>query len=167
MVIGAVNQLSNQMSGMFKQLGTKAGGTEASANPESPKVKGTDIKQTAEKILEKFLNAGNNTAASASKPTAEDFKTKLADLQHKGRMMRHHPIPSMVGEYIQGMQSMLTEMKDHAHEGFFKDDAFQHIEIVDEKLDQLATEFVEGQKAELELVASLGELEGLLIDVFV
>ena len=47
------------------------------------------------------------------------------------------------------------------------DGLFEKMELVDKKLADIGDKILEDNKNELELVANLGELEGLLIDFYI
>ena len=104
----------------------------------------------------------------AKKPTMAEFKSQLADIRRKGRVLQSHPLPNLVKDYLGEVKTFLTDISDHAYSSQSSDNGvFERVEIADSKLDQMADEFLQDNQDDLKIVASLGELEGLLVDIFV
>lgn len=118
-----------------------------------------------EQFTNKFLNHTENQ--DLEKVGLEAMKSRLSDIRQKGTNLRQYPIPSVLEDYTSSVRSFLSDLQDNAYEHRSKGDMFERIEVINEKLDKLADEFMETQRDELSLVASLGELEGLLVDIFV
>ncbi len=102
-----------------------------------------------------------------SEITSENMQKRFSDLRRKGQMMQHHPTPDNVKTYVSDVRDFLSDLRDGAYSGQTKEGMFEKLDLVDEKLEQISQDFFKEQKNEMALVASLGELEGLLVDVFV
>jgi uncharacterized protein len=104
----------------------------------------------------------------SKKNSLSEMQAKLADIKHLGTLVKQHPEPNVVKSYVSELRSFLTQIRDSAYEEQRSDDdLFEKINIVDQKLDELADELLLSQKTEMQIVNSLGVLEGLLIDIFV
>jgi uncharacterized protein YaaR (DUF327 family) len=113
-------------------------------------------------IFDQLLNSKNPKEVNS----VESMTMRFSELQAKGKTVRLHPIPKVVKEYVKELKNFLGDIKDQAYQAEHKDELFQRIKVVNENLDKLADQSLNDQKQELALVASLGELKGLLIDVF-
>lgn len=115
-------------------------------------------------FFENFLNRSNKPA----KPSDEVLKNKLADIRHKASLVKSHPLPNLIKDYVADLKGFMTDVKDHAYQHQMNDDnLFEKMELIDQKLVELGDKVLEENKNELELVANLGELEGLLIDFYI
>ncbi len=136
----------------------------AAANSQSSELKSETKKPS---LFENFLNRSENS----TRPSNETLNQKLADIKHKGRLVSSHPLPEVVKDYIRDIKSFLTDVKDHAYEHQMSEEGnkklFEKMELIDNKLVEIADKVIDDQKTELELVASLGDLEGLLIDFYI
>jgi uncharacterized protein YaaR (DUF327 family) len=129
------------------------------------KTKGPQAPEKAPNFLEKLINQQANLGPV--KPSLEDMKTRLSEILKKGAILRQHPTPGVLDDYVASVKGFLNDVRDNAYSPEKKDGLFQHLNTVDEHLDKLAKQFLAEQKPEMKLVDSLGELEGLLIDIFV
>ena len=120
---------------------------------------------TAKKnFFENFLNRSDKS----DRPSNEVLNQKLADIRHKAKLVKSHPLPTVVKDYIQDVKGFLTDVKDHAYEHQMNDDKmFEKMKLIDKKLADIGDKILEDNKEEIALVANLGELEGLLIDFYI
>jgi uncharacterized protein len=115
-------------------------------------------------FFENFLNRSNKS----TRPSNDILNKKLADIRHKAKLIKSHPLPGIVKDYIKEVKGFLTDVKDHAYKHQMNDDnLFEKMELVDKKLADVGDKILEDNKEEIQLVASLGELEGLLIDFYI
>lgn len=129
--------------------------------PATAEVTKTDKTNFFDQLLTK-------TGIKTEKPTASQMQSRLADIKKMGITLRHHPEPSMVKSYVSEVKSFLTDVRDNAYEGHRSaEDLFEKIDIADKQLDELADDFLASQKPEMQLLDSLGALEGLLVDILV
>ena len=161
MPVSSVQQALHTEHNIQNSPQDKSGNTEAVANK-----KGTDLATNSSKpdnIFENFLNRSSKTKA-----VKVDLKNQLADIKQKGKLIQSHPLPKMVREYVSEVRSFLTDVKDHAFQHRTNDEGlFERMEVIDSKLSELGDQLLDEQKNELEIVANLGELQGLLIDFYV
>lgn len=106
-------------------------------------------------------------SSASTEVTVDDMQSRFSDLRRKGQLMQHHPIPEKVKDYIGDVRDFLSDLRDGAYSSQSKEGVFEKVAVVNEKLDEMSDEFLNGQTNEMALVASLGELEGLLVDIFV
>lgn len=118
-------------------------------------------KSSVKDLIDKFLS-NNSTAKEA--PNFETMRARFSEIQRRGKLLLHHP--SSMKSYVKDMKDFLGDLREHAYSAKYKDDLFQRMDTVDSQLDELADELLSSQQQELALVNSLGELQGLLIDVF-
>lgn len=126
----------------------------------------TNSTKTQEKtsFFENFLNRSDKNI----RPSNEVLNQKLADIRHKAKLVKSHPLPNIISDYVKEVKGFLTDVKDHAYKHQMNDDGlFEKMELVDKKLADIGDKILEDNKNELELVANLGELEGLLIDFYI
>ncbi len=144
-------------------------GAEASAETGAA-LKGAAIKTaTSEEpklnFFEQFKLGIRQTADT--KPSAEQLEQRAADIRRMGAFLQKHPMPEMVKDYITQVRGLLADINDQAYSANKRDGLFQKLDVVNEKLDALADKVLSDEKDGLELAQSLGELNGLLIDIFV
>lgn len=154
-----LSDIRSNLSGAKNEIGNTKLLT--SETPKANKASELSVKEKTG-FFDQILNPKN------SKPVinAESMSMRYSELKAKGNLVRHHPLPGIVKDYVKDLKNFLGDIKDQAYQAEHEDELFQRIKIVDEKLDKLADEALSDQKRELALVTSLGELQGLLIDVF-
>lgn len=158
------NGLLDQVrSGLASAKADNEGTVEIAKNEVVKSTVNESNKQNRIGFFEQLLGSKTSTK---EKPTAEAMTLRLADLKAKGNILRHHPLPNMVKSYVKDLKDFLGDLREHAYQAEHKDELFQRMKVVDENLDKLADKLLDEQKHELALVASLGELQGLLVDVF-
>lgn len=160
----SISSIQNtSISGALPLEGREQHNTSAVESETAGKSVSTATKEKAT-FFENFLNRSNKS----SRPSNEVLNNKLADIRHKAKLVKSHPLPSVVKDYIKEIKGFLTDVKDHAFEHQMdKDGLFEKMELVDKKLSEVGDKILEDNKEELSLVASLGELEGLLIDFYI
>ena len=93
---------------------------EASKSEPTANNKAT-VKNTLEEgknFFENFLSRTNK----GQKPSNDVLNQKLADIKQKARLVKDHPLPNVVKDYIQEVKSFLTDVKDHAYEHQLNDE---------------------------------------------
>jgi uncharacterized protein YaaR (DUF327 family) len=109
----------------------------------------------------------NIRQATETKSSPEQLQERAADIRRMGAFLEKHPMPEMVKDYITQVRDLLGDISDQAYSANKRDGLFQKLDVVNEKLDALADKVLADEKDGLELAQSLGELNGLLIDIFV
>jgi len=129
----------------------------------------TETKETAKPEKQGFLEQLQlkTQPKEAEKPTAESLRNRLADIRKQSAGLRQFPLPKAVKTYISDVKDFLSDLNEHAYAANKDGDYFQNIEVVDHKLDEMVDALLQEEQDGLDLAASLGELEGLLIDIYV
>ncbi|MDA0771748.1 MAG: DUF327 family protein [Cyanobacteria bacterium] len=167
MSLNAISGIGNNSLDAFQRPSAKDAATDLDSKvADSAKLAETITKTVKKPNFLERLKAVTEPKLK-SKPELEAMQDRLAGLRAKGVVVLHHPLDSSVKSYVKDLKDFLTDIRDHAYDSQSKDDHFQRIEIVDSKLDALAEELFATEQAELALVDSLGELQGLIIDIYV
>ena len=115
-------------------------------------------------FFENFLSR----STKSNKVEAKNLETRLVDIKQKASLVMNHPLPSVVKDYVSEIKSFITDVKDHAYEHQKNDkNLFEKMNLIDEKLVEISDKLLEEQKKEIDLVASLGDLQGLLVDFYI
>ncbi|MCE2928175.1 MAG: YaaR family protein [Candidatus Caenarcaniphilales bacterium] len=165
MSIGPVSFTNN----LIQSQSSFAAQSQSAATENNPNAQ---IKSSETRKIEKesfWDNLVNKTKQSeiVTRPTETQMMVRLADIKLKGKMLIDHPMPEAVKSYIKDVKDFLNDAREHGYKANFDEERFQKIDIVDEHLDEMAHDLISGQKPQLDLVNSLGRLQGLLIDIFV
>ena len=107
-----------------------------------------------------------------------DLQTKinnmLKDINVQGRLIAKHMDIREMKRYRGLIKDFLNEIVNRSHKFSrenFLDRRGRHrvygiIKLIDENLDQLATELVSDEMDHLKILNAIGEIEGLLLDIF-
>jgi uncharacterized protein YaaR (DUF327 family) len=120
-------------------------------------------------------------------PSEEAVQDLLDAVRGAGDDLRQHPIPEEILKYKKAVRNFLHYVTQNGYtvekqEGIpnaqkpgykgslwdpaaKKAMAFHIVQVVDQKLDRLAAEILAGQVSQLELLAKLEEITGLLVDL--
>jgi len=141
----------------------------ASTDDGQPAVKAAATKINLEEPKLNFFEQFklNIRKPSEVKPSFEQLEQRATDIRRMGAYREKHPMPDMVKDYIGQVRDLMNDLRDSAYSANKRDGLFQKIDVIDDKLDALADKVLSDEKNGLELAQSLGELQGLLIDVFV
>ena len=99
----------------------------------------------------------------------------LDEIHQCGEKLKDAPSLALVREYKQAVRNFMHHVVQHSLETETKNGArfnplkkqkrFTIIKIVDEKLDRLAAGILQNQKSQLDLLHSIDEINGLLVDL--
>ena len=107
-----------------------------------------------------------------------DLKEKLTglmkDIEEQGEKIAKHMDIKDMKKYRTSIKEFMNEVAANAHEFSrenFLDRRGRHrvygiVRLVDEKLDELAQELMKEEKDEIAILAKVGEIRGLLLDIF-
>jgi uncharacterized protein YaaR (DUF327 family) len=120
-------------------------------------------------------------------PSEETAQALLDDVRSAGDDLRQRPVPGEILKYKKAVRNFLHYVVQNGYvveeqEGIpnaqkpgykgslwdpaaKKATAFHVVQMVDQKLDKLAAEILAGQVSQLELLAKLEEITGLLVDL--
>jgi len=160
------NLLTNNFFNEMKPGSRASSGELSQTKVLTQKASSAKINEITEKPKTGFFEQLLNQKNTKETINLESMNMRFSELQAKGKLVRQHPLPGVVKDYVKDLKSFLGDIKDQAYQSEHKDELFQRIKIVDENLDKLVDQTLSDQKKEIALVASLGELQGLLIDVF-
>lgn len=116
------------------------------------------------------------TLASAIEDS--DLQTKvnqmLNDITVQGKLIAKHMDIREMKRYRGLIKDFLNEIVNRSHK-FSRENFLDHrgrhrvygiIRLIDENLDELAQALVEDEKNQLDILGRIGEIEGLLLDIF-
>lgn len=135
----------------------------AKENASTSLVKSEEKKNFWDQLTSQVKKTSNETVVA--EPAS--YEQRLSQIQKKGKILLEHPLPSVMKDYLSDVKSFLNDVRENAYNGQTKDGVFEKLDLADEKLEKLAENLLQEQKPELNLAASLGELQGLLVDIFV
>ncbi|MDD9898517.1 MAG: DUF327 family protein [Candidatus Melainabacteria bacterium] len=164
MALNAISGLGTNIINAFQRPAAQEAGAQEAAAAQTKLESSTNKAAEKPNFLEKLTSF---TSKSKAKPELTEMQDRLAGLKARGKVVLHHPLDSTVKSYIKDLKEFLGDIKDHAYGSARRDEHFQKINITDRKLDELAEDLLKTEKAELALLESLGELQGLIVDVYV
>jgi hypothetical protein len=107
-----------------------------------------------------------------------DLQTKveqmLKDINLQGKLIARHMDIREMKKYRGLIRDFLNEIVNRSHK-FSRENFLDHrgrhrvygiIRLIDENLDELAQELVEEEKDPISILSRIGEIEGLLLDIF-
>lgn len=136
---------------------------------QSAPVEQTKQAQTSDGTF-KFMLASNIGEAELQ----ERLSTLMEEITHEGEKLAKRRDVKDMKHYRGLVKTFLNEVVTHSHafsRENFLDRRGRHrvygiIRLVDENLDQLAQELMKDEKDNLEILNKIGEIRGLLLDIF-
>lgn len=130
----------------------------------------TNIQQNQNNDSFKFTLAGAVSEAQLQ----ERLTTLLDQITNQGERIANHMDIRDMKKYRGLIREFLNEVVSNSHKFSrenFLDRRGRHrvygiVRLVDEKLDELAKELVKDEKKHLDLLTAIGEIQGLLLDIF-
>ncbi len=167
MALAPVHNLNPVNAMMALQNSSSEAAAETAAALKGSVAKAVTAESTETKLnfFEQFKLGIRQTTDTKASP--EQLEQRAADIRRMGAFLQKHPMPAMVKDYITQVRDLLADISDQAYSANKRDGLFQKIDVVNDKLDKLADKVLSDEKDGLELAQSLGELNGLLIDIFV
>jgi uncharacterized protein YaaR (DUF327 family) len=100
-------------------------------------------------------------------------KALLDDVHDSGDRLRNRPFPEEIKQYKQAVRNFLHYIVENGYAveehtsgaNLLKRKKFTIVQVVDHKLEQLAAGILSGQTAQIELLARIDEIQGLLVDL--
>ncbi|GHV26667.1 hypothetical protein AGMMS4952_07160 [Spirochaetia bacterium] len=125
------------------------------------------------RLLETRSTAAAEAEALSSYPPSEEALQKLLDDVHSaGDTLKQRPLAEEIKQYKQAVRQFLHYLMENGYTVKTESYLFNHekrrkvqIEVVDQKLEQLAAGLFSGQIGQVELLARLDEITGLLVDL--
>ncbi len=107
--------------------------------------------------------------ATQHKVAQESMVAFLAEIDDQGRRMLKSPIRgeisryrALVGKFVKEAMAQMTTMEKHSDR---RNRVFMLVKEVDKKLAELTEMLISGQAKQLEILAKLEEIQGMLIDM--
>jgi uncharacterized protein YaaR (DUF327 family) len=104
--------------------------------------------------------------------TEETIKQLLDDIHSSGDELKNHPLPAEILRYKQAVKNFLNFIVQNTYDiekqytgSLRKRKEKTLIQVVDQKLDQLAAGILAGQSGQLEILQRLEEITGILVDL--
>ena len=150
----------------------------AGAKREEKKVKERSKTAPFSKLADAAAAETANEAAAAGglrvlEPSEEALRELLDEVHESGEDLKTKPVPDNILRYKAAVRSFLhyivengyTTQERSSGTNILKRKKFVLIQVVDRKLEQLAAGILSGQRAQLEILARVEEINGLLIDL--
>ncbi|MDR2151079.1 MAG: DUF327 family protein [Spirochaetaceae bacterium] len=138
----------------------------------------TSTQKTKENARPRFFSIFEQKTQETAEETLLSFspeteKDLLDEIHSAGDNLRNRPFPQEIKRYKQAVRNFLSYV---VHQGFdterhisgvnlMKRKRFTLVQIVDQKLERLAAGILAGQTHQLEILARLEEIKGLLVDL--
>lgn len=144
---------------------------------EEKKVKGHGKVPAFSKLLETAeADEAPETAQTALdhvSPSEEVLKALLDDIHQAGEALSAKPIMDTIKRYKEAVRAFLHYVVENGYtaeermSGFniLKRKKFTLVQVVDRKLEQLAAGILSGQRTQLDILARVEEINGLLVDL--
>ncbi|WP_010257755.1 YaaR family protein [Treponema primitia] len=151
--------------------------TVARGEAQKPKDKGSvkALKKTpfSRLLEEKGVREGEEVGALPDYPPSEEVLQELLDDVHSaGDALRLRPLAEEIKQYKQAVRHFLHYVVENGYTVKTENYLFNHekrrkvqIEVVDQKLEELASGILSGQLGQVQLLARLDEITGLLVDL--
>jgi len=140
-------------------------------------------KTTFSQILESFTSPGELGPLRDLAPSEETLTLLMDAVHSSGSDLIDRPFPDEILRYKKAVRDFIHYVVENGYE-LYKDQGikkkvmirgeadwktlvFHQVHIVDEKLDQLAAAILSGQTTQIERVAKLDDIKGLLVDLTV
>jgi uncharacterized protein YaaR (DUF327 family) len=143
---------------------------------ESKKTKGNSPVRNTKKA--RFTEILNNTVREIEfpedYPVSEESVAKLLDEVHNaGDELKDRPFPEEISRYKQAVRNFLHYVIENGYAlaesisgtNILKRKKFIMVQVVDQKLEELALGLLKNQTGQIELLARVDEIAGLLVDL--
>ncbi|MDR0554241.1 MAG: DUF327 family protein [Treponema sp.] len=122
-------------------------------------------------ILEHALEKTESTTALSE--SGDTVRELLDDVHSAGDALKNHPFPEEIKRYKQAVKNFLRYIVENGYTvtesssgvNLLKRKKYTTVQVVDQKLEQLAVGILAGQIAQLELLSRIEEIAGLLVDL--
>jgi uncharacterized protein YaaR (DUF327 family) len=112
-------------------------------------------------------------AAEVFPASEEALQGLLDDVHNAGDELKNRPFPEEIKKYKQAVRNFLHHVVENGYAleehtsgaNLLKRQKFTIIQVVDRKLEQLAAGILSGQSMQIEILARIDEISGLLVDL--
>jgi uncharacterized protein YaaR (DUF327 family) len=144
----------------------------ARAETQKPKSKGGVKKNAFSRLLERQEVRETEETLPDYPPSEEALQELLDDVHSSGDALRLRPLAEEIRRYKQAVRHFLHYVVENGYAVKTENYLFNHekrrkalIVVVDEKLEQLAAGILSGQLGQVDILARLDEITGLLVDL--
>jgi uncharacterized protein YaaR (DUF327 family) len=145
------------------------------ARTETQKPKGRGVKKNVFSRLlaqQEVQEAEEALAPAAYPPSEETLQELLEDVHGAADALRLRPLAEEIRRYKQAVRHFLRYVVANNYAVKTENYLFNHekrrkvqIEVADQKLEQLAAGILSGQLSQIDMLARLDEITGLLVDL--
>jgi uncharacterized protein YaaR (DUF327 family) len=147
--------------------------TEAQKNRDKGAVKNARKTPFSRLLEETGVREAEEAGALPDYPPSEEVLQELLDDVHSaGDALKQRPLAEEIKQYKRAVRHFLHYVVENGYGIKTENYLFNHekrrkvqIEVVDQKLEQLASGILSGQLGQVELLARLDEITGLLVDL--
>lgn len=134
----------------------------------------TESKSAFSKVLAKRVSSTEDKSLSSSSLDMGELEILLDDVHFLGEELVVEPSYANVKKYKEKIKEFLEHIIHHAVDlksdkgqvrQDYKRSKYTIVEIVNQKLEKLAGSVLQNQSHQLKLLASIGEIQGLLVDL--
>jgi uncharacterized protein YaaR (DUF327 family) len=154
--------------------------------PETRKTKGREglrgVRRTFfSEFLEDATRAGELGPLSELAPSEEALAGLMDAVHNAGSDLLNRPFPEEILRYKKAVRNFIHYVVENSYEvrkvqGIkkklvvrgetrWKETAYNQIQVIDRKLEELAAAILSGQASQLETVSKINEIKGLLVDL--
>ncbi|QQO09881.1 YaaR family protein [Breznakiella homolactica] len=147
--------------------------------PEAKKSKEKDdVRGVKKPRFSAILDEAAGETASAGEirdlsPSEETLRELLDGVHSAGDELRQRPFPEEIKKYKQAVRNFLHYIVENGYTveeqtsgtNLLKRKKFTLVQVADRKLEQLAASIMAGQNSQLEILARLDEIAGILVDL--
>jgi uncharacterized protein YaaR (DUF327 family) len=148
--------------------------TAVRAEAKKTKDKGGVKKSSFARLLDRqdIREAEEAPALPGYPPSEQALQELLDDVHSAGDALRLRPLSEEIKRYKQAVRHFLHYVVENGYSVKTENYLFKHekrlkvqVEVVDQKLEQLAAGILAGQIGQIDLLARLDEITGLLVDL--
>ncbi|MDR2517169.1 MAG: DUF327 family protein [Spirochaetaceae bacterium] len=135
---------------------------------------GGRAKSPARKDFSRLLAGAAASEAPVELPPGEAALNELLDAVHStGDELKNHPLPDNIKRYKQAVRNFLhyvvengyTVEEQTSRAGLLKRKKYTLVQVADRKLEELAVAILAGQAGQLDILARVEEINGLLVNM--
>jgi uncharacterized protein len=152
----------------------------ANVKADAKKAKDKDrVRGTRPPAFSSLVEEAQTEEASASEapaelePSEEALRVLLDDVHQSGELLKEKPFPEEIKRYKAAVRNFLHYVVENGYtveermggKNILKRKKLTLIQVVDRKLEQLAAGILAGQSSQLDILARVDEIAGLLVDL--
>jgi hypothetical protein len=124
-------------------------------------------------LLEEARTEATESPALELPPSEEALRALLDDVHESGERLKEKPFPEEIKRYKAAVRNFLHYIVENGYtveehvggKNILKRKKLTLIQVVDRKLEQLAAGILAGQSSQLDILARVDEIAGLLVDL--